>query len=196
MDSELKKAAEKWKEIQARGAGQPSTSARAPVPSGPRPKPTQAIKSLYDVLGSPPAEIRRPSIEHGPRVAASVDSGSPSRPPSRGPAPPPLSAHVPQTVTAHRLPAVSAAGLEAEVFGGALWFDSCRATSARFPDKIPDEFESLEHYQASFMPLLYEEAREGIKNDVGERCEGGGGSQCEVNPTESEFSMSFRAFYK
>ena len=62
--------------------------------------------------------------------------------------------------------------LEAEVLSGQLWHKDCQERNANLPDDIPLSFPSADAYVRTFEPLLFEEARESVRGDWAEACEG------------------------
>ena len=62
--------------------------------------------------------------------------------------------------------------LEAEVLSGQLWHKECQERNADLPDDIPLSFPSADAYVHTFEPLLFEEARESVRGDWAEACEG------------------------
>ena len=62
--------------------------------------------------------------------------------------------------------------LEAEVLSGQLWHKECQERNANLPDDIPLSFPSADAYVRTFEPLLFEEARESVRGDWAEACEG------------------------
>lgn len=45
------------------------------------------------------------------------------------------------------------------MLGGAMWLPACQAAADPLPSHIPINFDSPQHYIATFEPLLHEEAR-------------------------------------
>jgi hypothetical protein len=56
--------------------------------------------------------------------------------------------------------------LEAEIVGGILWHEGCKAAQPALPESIPINFESVQEYMCTFQPLLLEEAREAVRNTI------------------------------
>ena len=46
-----------------------------------------------------------------------------------------------------------------------MWCAACAAAAPPLPDCIPDVFRDLAHYVGTFEPLLFEEAREGVRKE-------------------------------
>jgi hypothetical protein len=62
--------------------------------------------------------------------------------------------------------------LEREVLGGRLWHSCCQGLNADLPASVPLSFPEAAAYVATFEPLLFEEAREGVRSDWAEAAEG------------------------
>lgn len=52
-----------------------------------------------------------------------------------------------------------------------LFYEGCRSSLDDFPEHIPTSFDDTEHYLKTFLPLLYEEAKESIKSALADCCE-------------------------
>lgn len=46
-----------------------------------------------------------------------------------------------------------------------MWCPACAAAAPPLPGHIPDVFRDLQHYVGTFEPLLFEEAREGVRKE-------------------------------
>lgn len=58
------------------------------------------------------------------------------------------------------------------MLGGRLWHGACRRLNEDLPDSVPLSFTDAAEYVGTFEPLLFEEARECVRSDWGEACEG------------------------
>jgi len=52
-----------------------------------------------------------------------------------------------------------------------LLYEGCRCAVDEFPEHLPSSFEDCDHYVRTFLPLLYEEARESVKTTFADCCE-------------------------
>ena len=66
------------------------------------------------------------------------------------------------------------------MLGGRLWFPPCQAGNADLPEALPASFASTEQYTASFEALLFEEAREAVRDEWGVKCGAGRAYEAEV----------------
>ena len=60
------------------------------------------------------------------------------------------------------------------MLGGRLWHAACQELNTDLPASVPLSFPDAAAYVATFEPLLFEEAREGVRADWAEAAEGGG----------------------
>lgn len=181
-EAALIRAAAIWKQRQAQGGDtqrNPSSERHASSRAPEATKPSSALPSDLRTSSSLHTSTSQPAATQGgvkPRPRTTRLAPPPAAPAAAAPAPPPPqpAAPSPSIPTQDRR-------LEAEVLGGALWHDRCRASCARLPDLVPVEFCSSEDYRAAFEPLLLEEARQMVRNEFQEKCEAGQVASCEVS---------------
>ncbi len=66
------------------------------------------------------------------------------------------------------------------MLGGRLWFPPCQASNHDLPEALPGNFGSSDEYVASFEALLFEEAREAVRDEWGGKCGAGRAYEAEV----------------
>ncbi|KAK9824183.1 hypothetical protein WJX72_008399 [[Myrmecia] bisecta] len=77
-------------------------------------------------------------------------------------------------------PSGSVTRLEREVLGGRLWHEACQSCNADLPEQLPLSYTSAADYIKTFEPLLFEEARESVRNGWSEACENHKLRACDV----------------
>ena len=61
------------------------------------------------------------------------------------------------------------------MLGGRLWHAACQELNTDLPSSVPLSFPDAAAYVATFEPLLFEEAREGVRSDWAEAAEAAAG---------------------
>ena len=75
--------------------------------------------------------------------------------------------------------------LEREVLGARLWHGCCQELNGDLPASVPLSFPDAAAYVATFEPLLFEEAREGVRSAWAEAAEGARGRVWPANIARS-----------